>query len=72
MNYVYHDSLVFRSFDLAQEYRQPTIYDTPYLAVAEIYGCDFWTADEALFHAVADKLSYVHLLAHYGSQVANA
>jgi len=44
---------------LAQELNRPRAYDTAYLALAEILGCDFWTADERLYNAVSRKLGFV-------------
>lgn len=43
-----------RAWQLADKFQQPTAYDTHYLALAEALQCDFWTADERLFHAVKD------------------
>lgn len=30
----------------AKEFNRPRAYDTAYLALAQMYGCEFWTADE--------------------------
>lgn len=51
-----------RAWELATELNRPAAYDSHYLALAEIEGCDFWTADERLFNAVKDQLSWVKWL----------
>ncbi len=44
---------------LAQQLNRPRAYDTSYLALAEILGCEFWTADEKLYNAVGGSLDFV-------------
>ena len=55
-------ALLKRAFELATQFNRPTAYDSQYLAVAERLGCEFWTADEKLFNAVKDSLSWVRWL----------
>jgi len=50
------------SFRLAQEFNRPRAYDTAYLALAQLYGCEFWTADRRLYNAVRGKLEWVRWL----------
>jgi predicted nucleic acid-binding protein len=57
-----------RASELAHRFNRPTAYDSHYLALAEMYGCPFWTADERLFNAVRDELSWVHWLGDYQPQ----
>lgn len=45
---------------LAKELRRPRAYATAYLALAQLDGCEFWTADERLYNAVRDSLPWVH------------
>ena len=47
---------------LATRFNRPTAYDAKYLALAEMMNCEFWTADERLFNAVRDELSWVRWL----------
>ena len=56
------DVLLHRADELATEHNRPTAYDARYLAVAERYQCDFWTADERLFNAVNGNFPRVHWL----------
>lgn len=59
------DALLRRAYELAAELNRPTAYDAQYLAVAERFRCEFWTADERLYNAVYDKLPYVYWLGNF-------
>lgn len=59
---VVDEVLLRRAYELATEYNRPTAYDAQYLAVAERYQCDFWTADERLFNAVSGRFPGVYWL----------
>jgi predicted nucleic acid-binding protein len=39
---------------------QTVAYDAHYLALAQMLGCDFWTADRRLVNSAAAKASWVH------------
>lgn len=45
----------FRAMELAQELQRPAVYDTHYLALADILGCELWTADERFFNSVKER-----------------
>jgi predicted nucleic acid-binding protein len=45
----------FRAIELAQELHRPAVYDTHYLALADILGCDLWTADEQFFNSIKER-----------------
>jgi predicted nucleic acid-binding protein len=49
-----------KQFDLARA------YDTAYLALAQLRGCELWTADERLYNAVSKKLGWVKWLGDSG------
>lgn len=51
-----------RAWELAQQFKRPTVYDALYLAVAEHIGCELWTADDRLYKAVHDALPWVRSL----------
>lgn len=51
-----------RAWQLARHYDQPAAYDAHYLALSEMAGAQFWTADRALYLAVAEELEWVHHL----------
>ena len=54
-----------RAWEIAREFQFPTVYDATYLALAELRGCEFWTADEKLFNQVRNKLTFVQWLGNY-------
>ena len=58
-------NLTWRAFDLAARFNRPTTYDTHYLALAEMMGCEFWTADERLYNAVKDGFPLIRWLGDY-------
>ena len=62
---VHPDTLHKRAWELAQQFNRPTAYDAYYLALGELAGCDVWTADRRLFHAVQDTLPWVRWLGDY-------
>lgn len=61
------------SWQLAKQFNRPRAYDTSYLAVAQMYGCELWTADEKLYNAVGaggavgSGLPWVRWLGDYGN-----
>ncbi len=44
----------------AERLGQTVAYDAHYLALAQMLGCDFWTADRRLVNSAAAKASWVH------------
>jgi predicted nucleic acid-binding protein len=54
-----------RAFEIATEFRMKWIYDAFYVALAEIIGCDLWTADERLHEMVHDAYPNVRLLTEF-------
>lgn len=54
-----------RAWELARHFDLPAAYDVHYLALAEMAGCPFWTADECLFNRVRHELDWVHWLGDY-------
>jgi len=57
--------LHLRALELAQELQRPAVYDTHYLALADILGCDFWTADERFYNSVKERQSRVKWLGEF-------
>ncbi|MBI3329625.1 MAG: hypothetical protein HYZ81_23335 [Nitrospinae bacterium] len=41
------------------------VYDASYAALAELRGCEFWTADKVCYDAVQATLSFVKYLPDY-------
>jgi len=55
----------FRAMELAQELRRPAVYDTHYLALADILGCELWTADKRFFNSVKGRQPRIRWLGEY-------
>jgi hypothetical protein len=51
-----------RAFDLACRLHLPTASDACYLALTEIGGGGFWTANERLYPAIRDAFPAIHRL----------
>jgi predicted nucleic acid-binding protein len=45
--------------------KRRSVYDSWYLSLAEETGCEFWTADEKLYNATQDRLTFVKWLGDY-------
>jgi predicted nucleic acid-binding protein len=54
-----------RAWQIATEFGFATVYDATYLALAELQGCPFWTADKRLFDQVKVKIPFVKWLGDY-------
>jgi predicted nucleic acid-binding protein len=50
------------AWEIATRLGEPTAYDAHYLAVAQQFGCPFWTADKRLYHAARSLLPDTHLI----------
>lgn len=44
---------------IAKLYNLSTMYDAYYLALADLRGCDFWTADQRLINSIRGDLPFV-------------
>jgi len=65
IEFVSHPDMVRRAREIARQYRQERIYDALYVALAEVRGCELWTADRALYEAVRADSLFVNYLADY-------
>jgi predicted nucleic acid-binding protein len=54
-----------RAWQIATEFGFATVYDATYLALAELQGCPFWTADKRLFDQVKARIPFVKWLGDY-------
>ena len=59
------EGLYESAFLLAQRFDRPTVYDTHYVALAEIAGCEMWTADQRLLNALGGRLPFVKSLSSF-------
>jgi predicted nucleic acid-binding protein len=57
------------AWKLAKDFNRSRAYDTAYLALAQLRGCDFWTADERLYNAVSHELEWVKWIGNYSQAV---
>lgn len=57
--------LPLRAFEIAAQFNLKWIYDAFYVALADMIGCDLWTADARLHEAVRGVHSNVRLLTNF-------
>ena len=62
---VTHPNLRQRAREIAEQFNQRTIYDATYAALADLRGCEFWTADRIFYDAVKAELPFVKYLPDY-------
>lgn len=60
-----HPKLRKRAREIAEQFNQKHVYDSTYAALAELRGCEFWTADKAFYDAVKAALPFVKYLPDY-------
>jgi predicted nucleic acid-binding protein len=58
-------NMVPRARQIARQHHQTKAYDSLYAALAELRGCDFWTADRAFYDAVKADVPFVRYLPDY-------
>lgn len=56
------DALLKQAYELAVRFNRPRAYDSQYLALAERFQCDFWTADERLVNSVQAQFKRIRWL----------
>lgn len=54
-----------RAREIADQFNQKYVYDSTYAALAEVRGCEFWTADKAFYDVVKAALPLVKYLTDY-------
>lgn len=60
-----HPNIRRRAREIAEQFNQRTVYDATYAALAELRGCEFWTADKVFYDDVKATLSFVKYLPNY-------
>jgi predicted nucleic acid-binding protein len=61
------DALLKSAYEFADKFNRPRAYDSQYLALAQRFSCEFWTADERLFNTVKDRFSDIHWLGNWST-----
>ena len=62
---VAHPGVRQRPRAIARQCGQRKVYDATYAALAELRGCEFWTADKVFYDAAKATLPFVKYLPHY-------
>ena len=55
-----------RALQLASQLKQNAAYDAHYLALAESFGCELWTADERFYRAAGPSMDNVRWIGDFG------
>ena len=62
---VAHPGVRQRARAIARQCGQRKVYDATYAALAELRGCEFWTADKVFYDAANATLPFVKYLPQY-------
>ena len=54
-----------KALQLASHLRQGAVYDAHYLALADILGCEYWTADERFYRVAAPSIQNVRWIGEF-------
>lgn len=54
-----------RAREIAEQFNLRAVYDATYAALAELHGCEFWTADKVFYDTARTALSFVKYLPDY-------
>ena len=56
-----------RAMQIAGQLRQGAVYDAHYLALADILGCEYWTADERFYRAAVPVSQRVRWIGEFAA-----
>ena len=56
-----------RALQIASQLRQGAAYDAHYLALAESFGCELWTADQRFYRAASSGVDNVRWIGEFSS-----
>ena len=56
-----------QALELVATHDLPAVYDAHYVALAQLLGCPFWTADQKLTNTLRSKLPFVQWIGNYQS-----
>ena len=66
-----HPNLRQRAREIAEQFNLRTVYDATYAALAELRGCEFWTADRVFYDTVSSVLKFVKYLPDYPRNIGS-
>ena len=56
-----------RALQVQVDLNQGAVYDAHYLALADILGCEYWTADERFYRSAAPSAQNVHWIGEFSA-----
>ena len=56
------DALLNEAYEFAVRFNRPRTYDTQYVALADRFQCEFWTADERLVNSIQAQFGLIRWL----------
>ncbi len=59
------DVLLKEAYELAVRFNRPRAYDSQYMALAERFNCEFWTADERLVNSIQGQFRSIRWLGNW-------
>jgi predicted nucleic acid-binding protein len=59
--------LSLQAMEAAHRFNLPATYDSHYLALAELEGCELWTADIRLWNSTKGKLNWIRWMGNYSA-----
>lgn len=62
IDYIETEAIRVKAWQIAADYGLSTLYDAVFLACAESFSAEFWTADIAMIRHLVPRASYVHEL----------
>ncbi len=65
LQFHYSPKLHIRALELASELRQGAVYDAHYLALAEEFGCELWTADRRFHRATSQSIENLRWIGEF-------
>jgi len=65
IEFVEDDELLTAAYNLAERFNRPRAYDSQYLALAERYDCEFWTADATLVNGIQAHFNHIRWLGNF-------
>jgi predicted nucleic acid-binding protein len=54
--------LQLEAMSIAARFNHPKAYDSQYLALAQVFGCELWTGDRRLVNSLGGVLPWVHFV----------